>query len=68
MLKYTSSKQRINMQIKELNREAFDNALSYAPDLIDDLEVFQQCENQEVAFEDFCMNNGVEFNENGTPL
>lgn len=56
------------MQIVELKREAFDNAMSYAPDLIDDLEVFYQCENQEVAFEDFCMDNKVAFNENGTPL
>ena len=58
------------MQIKELNREAFDNAMSYCDTVITgaDWEVFVECENQEVAFTDFCVDNAVEFNKNGTPL
>ena len=55
------------MKVTELTREAFDNAMSYASQIIGDLENFAVCENQEVFFEEFFMENGVEFNKNGTP-
>jgi hypothetical protein len=57
------------MLVTELNREAFDNALSYAATILSysAFEIFVECENQEVAFEDFCIENDVQFNKNGTP-
>lgn len=55
------------MKITELNREAFDNAMSYAINIVDNLDAFSECENQEVFFEQYCEDKGVEFNSNGTP-
>jgi hypothetical protein len=55
------------MKIKELTREAFDNAMSYAINIVEDIDAFSECENQEVFFEQYCEDKGAEFNMNGTP-
>jgi len=55
------------MLVTELSSEAFSNAISYADQVGIDMAAFAESENQVKDFEEFCIENDVQFNKNGTP-
>jgi hypothetical protein len=57
-----------SFSIKELNSEAFANALSYCDQIGMDMAELAESENQKLDFEEYCDENNILFNKNGTPL